>query len=823
MSRASQPSKGHGASSHYHLDAISSPSLSAGNPVASLPAVYVRTGYLNDCADLVIDVPVVLVDNMEDSSNLNHNSNVAVKRLARRADEPLKKALERLAKSAMPKNSKAKKKYKKDDDNDTTHSKQQQQQQQEEESAVVNLRLLDANGDTIDDTLPNAEAWTRAASLVWTNNAPRLPVRCNAPSVDDSVYVPTTAIVGCPLLAVPQGTAFVADVDDTSVLQWQWHRRRDEAETWAPLPHAQAREYTPDVEEDTNKQLMVTCTPLWTDGSAILNRRVASPAVTCVPAPQGRLEAIEARAEAFRQQRSRDNENGSFRIVSYNLLAAAYEHTWDDMYPYLSKEHRGIDYRQHLLLDDLRRLDGDIVALQEVDAAVFDRAYAPHMHRRGYTGVHAAKASDSAEGCALFVRKSHFRVCATERVELRALAAEARESDEAFASYVKAFPDAYGALQKATTIGLVALLEETRVANDGTSTPRQVLVINTHLFFHPRAGHARIMQIYLLLNAASSWFSNLACTMGRRRVTWADVGIVLCGDLNEEPFDGGLHLLRDGVVSAAHPEWVSSELFRYGRFGAREVVERFCGAGGDFEATLRERIELLRIVGQAAATLRSRREDGAIKPALPPGASAQSRVLTLVDSSPNTISHKTHEHVAALVLRRVLLGTSIEDDISPTFSEQEWHDVEAAVRAMRDAVREEKAAMAAKQAEAVEAAGLLPLSEDGASTACGDRSAAAFSDGGDRIARIEGAVGVGLQVAQTARLTCATGYPDYTNYVGGFQGCLDYIFVGDRTLRSLRCLDAPSHAAVTANRALPSACFASDHLPVAADVGWTEH
>jgi hypothetical protein len=47
-------------------------------------------------------------------------------------------------------------------------------------------------------------------------------------------------------------------------------------------------------------------------------------------------------------------------------LADAYSHTWDALYPYLSDAAAAPERRLQLALEDVRAVDADVVALQEV-------------------------------------------------------------------------------------------------------------------------------------------------------------------------------------------------------------------------------------------------------------------------------------------------------------------------------------------------------------------------------------------------------------------------------------------------------------------------
>ncbi|ESO08143.1 hypothetical protein HELRODRAFT_75620 [Helobdella robusta] len=75
-----------------------------------------------------------------------------------------------------------------------------------------------------------------------------------------------------------------------------------------------------------------------------------------------------------------------------------------------------------------------------------------------------------------------------------------------------------------------------------------------------------------------------------------------------------------------------------------------------------------------------------------------------------------------------------------------------------------------------------------------------------------------LHLKHELDLINATGFSRYTNYVGGFNGCLDYIYASG--LNALKVIPLPSHEEVTAHTALPNQYFPSDHLAVGCEFAW---
>lgn len=69
-------------------------------------------------------------------------------------------------------------------------------------------------------------------------------------------------------------------------------------------------------------------------------------------------------------------------------------------------------------------------------------------------------------------------------------------------------------------------------------------------------------------------------------------------------------------------------------------------------------------------------------------------------------------------------------------------------------------------------------------------------------------------------LLSACSQPAYTNYVGGFHGCLDYIFIQPDSMQVEQVIPLPSHQEVTTYEALPSVAHPSDHIALICDVRW---
>lgn len=78
--------------------------------------------------------------------------------------------------------------------------------------------------------------------------------------------------------------------------------------------------------------------------------------------------------------------------------------------------------------------------------------------------------------------------------------------------------------------------------------------------------------------------------------------------------------------------------------------------------------------------------------------------------------------------------------------------------------------------------------------------------------------GLSLTIPPESRIISAGGFLEWTNYVGGFIGALDYCWISQHAFIPRRVSPLPEMRAVLENTALPNAQFPSDHIPVVVDI-----
>lgn len=509
--------------------------------------------------------------------------------LERPVDETLDRTLQRMARLQLSRE--AKKKLQRDARTAAKAEGRSMQECMEEMFAQLpSARVLGEGGRDLGESAADtqsADALMRAVTVDLGDT--RYHVIQNPPTVDSIAADTRRPLAGFPLL--PRADLVNCSSDHCL---WAWSARREGAASgaaWQPVGEGQA--FTPGPEL-VGHRLRCSCTPRRLEGEHGLHAAEGVPATIEYDGP------VEAAAEsvltsalaAYAAAHSGSSGGGGsrLRLASYNILADVYACTRfarEHMFPYCAPQHLDEEYRKPHLLRQIVTARPDVLALQEVGTAFYERYLAPHTRRLGLEGVHAEKAGAVSEGVALLFRPDRFHLVAhvpvslndrhgralrTECVSLApdprvgdaaASAAAAADEEEDLESRMRrelagseaelaarwrAHPALAEAMRRVTTVGQVVLLEE----RSGAS-PRRLCVANTHLFFHSGAMHIRALQTAMLVRAAH----RVAAAAG-------GASLVVAGDLNALPGTAAQELLSRGVVEEGHRDWDCGATFYWG-------------------------------------------------------------------------------------------------------------------------------------------------------------------------------------------------------------------------------------------------------------------
>ena len=144
------------------------------------------------------------------------------------------------------------------------------------------------------------------------------------------------------------------------------------------------------------------------------------------------------------------------RVLTYNVLADAFRHTWDaGIHTHCPPELTRAERRLPLAVDEVFDYEPSLIALQEVDARWWERLWRPRLRTAGYDGLICLKSGSSMEGVAVAWRCEDWTLLEEKRVALSAGRADAACPEAAptpaMAAFLEARPEAARAMAKIGT------------------------------------------------------------------------------------------------------------------------------------------------------------------------------------------------------------------------------------------------------------------------------------------------------------------------------------------------------------------------------------
>eukprot|EP00532_Pseudo-nitzschia_australis_P007031 CAMPEP_0168172304 /NCGR_PEP_ID=MMETSP0139_2-20121125/5167_1 /TAXON_ID=44445 /ORGANISM="Pseudo-nitzschia australis, Strain 10249 10 AB" /LENGTH=795 /DNA_ID=CAMNT_0008089915 /DNA_START=20 /DNA_END=2407 /DNA_ORIENTATION=+ len=255
-------------------------------------------------------------------------------------------------------------------------------------------------------------------------------------------------------------------------------------------------------------------------------------------------------------QNSDQNSRGTLRVCTYNILADLYvsrKGNGQDVpttYPHVHYKHVEKTRRIPMIVGELMAYQADIICLQEVDGSAYDTFLQPVFLALGYDGYYSNKASSQREGCALFWSRSLLEVEKSLSFEVRDLFRSPLSKDEKIEQEWESMRDIYRLLDSheelrtvvTEKLGQILQIATLKLKDPSEGQPKEIMVANTHLFWHPMADHIRAMQVYVVAKKIDEV---------RRENSGGDQKennspqrpFLLCGDLNSDPLSGASQLL----------------------------------------------------------------------------------------------------------------------------------------------------------------------------------------------------------------------------------------------------------------------------------------
>ncbi|KAF3793947.1 Carbon catabolite repressor protein [Nymphaea thermarum] len=179
-----------------------------------------------------------------------------------------------------------------------------------------------------------------------------------------------------------------------------------------------------------------------------------------------------------------------FLMVSHNILGDDNAVKHRDLYPNIPSSFLEWNRRLHLICEELRLWQPDIVCLQEVDRF---HDLMNTLNNGGYVGSYKRRTGEAMDGCAMLWKENVFRMLEEESIEFRGF--DLRDN-----------------------VAQLFVFEMKKVKT------RRLVVGNIHVLFNPNRGDIKLGQIRMLLQKAHALSQK-----------WGGVPVVLAGDFNSTP------------------------------------------------------------------------------------------------------------------------------------------------------------------------------------------------------------------------------------------------------------------------------------------------
>lgn len=206
------------------------------------------------------------------------------------------------------------------------------------------------------------------------------------------------------------------------------------------------------------------------------------------------------------------------RIMQYNILAECYATL--DNFPYVNPRFLEWEFRFDMIVQQILTIDADVICLQEVESDLyFERLSVILEKRGGYLSIYKKRPyHHKKDGCAIFFKEGKLEIITKTELSYNSLAKDISAGDRA----------------QTNNIAIGIYFQEI------SPLRRRFWVINTHLFWDPKAPDVKLGQAKMLKKFI---YSQLQRSPG---------GVIICGDFNSTPESDVCHyMLEDGLFDSA--------------------------------------------------------------------------------------------------------------------------------------------------------------------------------------------------------------------------------------------------------------------------------
>lgn len=256
-----------------------------------------------------------------------------------------------------------------------------------------------------------------------------------------------------------------------------------------------------------------------------------------------------------------------FTTMCYNVLCDKY--ATRQFYGYCPAWALTWDYRKKMILDQIKELNADIIALQELETEQFHSSFLPELKQYDYDGIFSAKSraktmseneKKHVDGCAIFFKTTRFQLVKDYLIEFNQIAMATADGSE----------DMLNRVMTKDNIGLAALLEvkqdvdmESSMTSSKPKEKQLLLVCTAHIHWDPEYCDVKLIQtlmftneIKMIIEQACREFKTGNQIENTNTVNTSNsIPVVICADLNSLPDSGVIEYLRTGRILANHVDF----------------------------------------------------------------------------------------------------------------------------------------------------------------------------------------------------------------------------------------------------------------------------
>lgn len=480
------------------------------------------------------------------------------------------------------------------------------------------------------------------------------------------------------------------------------------------------------------------------------------------------------------RRRRQSGDSRTVSVVSYNVLARDYCRS--EMFPMCKAEVLQFSNRLEKLERQLKKLDCDIYCLQEVD---FDIMF---FKSNAFETEFGRRSRHKKDGCLIVWRKDAFRRIRSEVIEFNQI-------------------QVIGLERRRVARDNIALFVELRTA--GSNADTSIIVVNTHLYYHPEYNDIRLVQTRFLLQKLSNFASNSP---------YKYHNFFICGDFNSSPQSSVYEYITQGRLQSAVAqeqkklllEGDLNKVSKWLRMLGIDVVYMRTNGKSDYNEVLETAREQGRIVVSRNKKLTERKD--CPRYILVPTKLSHEDTLRFIVNTLGCEIEDDQIFSRCVICNSVVTPVIHSDAIQhPDFPQDMAKDLKSksfkffscgtcnklcwwgpssyyTMEDLKNMLLEKTSSMEVDAADLPDqhVTEELVMEKDIAVSHCFNLKSAFHSVHGKE--------------------------PDFTNFTHTFKGTLDYVFFSVNA--DTKCLDADCSLSAGENNPLPNDIFPSDHLPI---------